>query len=220
MKYFRMVILLTVMVIFCSAAAACSEYADAPASDSVQVQPATTAEITSAAATVSSTATAAASSVTTVTTPVTEPATVDMVRAGLEAVCTDRYGSVVPFIGDQDMVDGYIQMAESFSGFAYGPINSEEDAIAAVRQAFLECGRADAVERAEAEYIEYQGEMHQFTRTNPPYRAQYYEEYDLWTAGTTGRFGVLDNGVQINSAGTYPYLIMRGSDGTVIGAFS
>ena len=214
MKHFRMVILLTVMVIFCSAAAACSEYADAPASDSVQVQPATTAETTYTAATVSSTATAAASSVTTVTTPVTEPATADMVRAGLEAVCTDRYGSIVPFNGEQDMVDGYIQMAESFSGFAYGPINSEEDAIAAVRQAFLECGRA------EAEYIEYQGEMHQFTRTNPPYRAEYYEEYDLWTAGTTGRFGVLDNGVQINSAGTYPYLIMRGSDGTVIGAFS
>lgn len=220
MYRFRMVILLTLMVIFCSAAAACGEYSDAPASDSVQFQTSTTAETTSAATTAASAATAASTSVTAATQPVTEPATADMVRAGLEAVCTDRYGSVVPFRGDQDMVDGYIQMAESFSGFAYGPINSEEDAIAAVRQAFLECGCADAVERAEAEYIEYQGEMHQFTRINPPYRAQYYEEYDLWTAGTTGRFGVLDNGVQINSAGTYPYLIMRGSDGTVIGAFS
>lgn len=139
-------------------------------------------------------------------------------RQILEAICIDMYGTVPPFSEDDDHVDYLMNTAEYVSEEPLGSIADNEDAIEKARMVWIEYLGSDYIESIESDYIEVNGESMHYERENPPYDVNYYDEYDIWFVKPIYPSGIREDGVEFATPGMSPYLIIRGSDGKILGA--
>ncbi len=140
-------------------------------------------------------------------------------RQILEAICIDMYGTVPPFSEDDDHVDYLMNTAEYVSKEPFGSIADNEDAIEKARVVWIEYLGSDYIEKIESDFVDVNGEPMHYERDNPPYEVNYYDEYDVWLVNPIYPSGIREDGVKFASPGTETYLIIRGSDGKILGAF-
>ncbi|MGN0620990.1 MAG: hypothetical protein ACI4I9_03900 [Porcipelethomonas sp.] len=138
----------------------------------------------------------------------------------VDAVCTDIYGYVPVFDekNNMDHSDYLINTAESIPERVLGNIDSEEDAIEKARDVWTERLGTDFIEKIESDYVESDGGRVKYQRDHPPYNVTFYEEYDVWLINPNYPSGITEDGRQFSTPGMTPYLIIRGSDGKILGA--
>ena len=102
-----------------------------------------------------------------------------------------------------------------------GTIADEEDAISKGREILIKLIGQEKIDYHEREYIEYKGTQHKLTWDEPPYKAEYYEEYDIWYFSTVLRHGKTDVGINLGPGPDQKprYLYIRGCDGKVLAAY-
>lgn len=119
----------------------------------------------------------------------------------------------------EDTVDIMISKAEMLSERVLGEITSEEDAVEKARAVLTELGLSDVIERTESEFVEIDGEKVRYQRNNEPYSVEFFDEYDAYWVKPNSPSGITEDGRKIASPSMMPYVIMRKSDGKVLGAF-
>lgn len=132
----------------------------------------------------------------------------------IEAVCIDMYGYVPESYEYENHADYLIKTAETFSERFLGNITSEEDAIEKAKAVCLEKG----LNNIDSEYIDVDGVKMKYERDNPPFNVKYYEEYDTWFISPNPPSGIREDGVKFSVPAMPMYLIIRGSDGKILGA--
>ncbi len=111
------------------------------------------------------------------------------------------------------------EKAQELSGTLFGEITSEEDAIAKGRDVLMLIGAGDSVERAESEYVEIDGEPVKYERDGEPWHVEHFPEHDAWRVTPSLPSGVTEDGRYVAAPGQPPYVILRGTDGAVLGVF-
>ena len=119
----------------------------------------------------------------------------------------------------EDTIDIMISKAEMLSERVLGEITSEEDAIEKAREVLIELGALDWIERAESEFVEIDGEEVKYQRANEPYSVAFYDKYDACRVMPNPPLGITEDGRGVDTPAMPPYVIMRVSDGKVLGAF-
>lgn len=119
----------------------------------------------------------------------------------------------------EDTIDIMISKAEMLSERVLGEITSEEDAIEKARAVLIELGVSDWIERTESEFVEIDGEKVKYQRTNEPYSVAFYDKYDACWVMPNPPSGITEDGRGVDTPAMPPYVIMRVSDGKVLGAF-
>ncbi len=137
----------------------------------------------------------------------------------VDAVCTDIYGYVPDFKENSDHSEYLISKAEELSERILGEIVSEKDAEQKARTVLIDIGRENFIERIESDFVEVNGEKIKYQRDKPPYSVTFYEDYDAWLVITHLPSGIREDGISFGTPGMPPYVIMRGSDGKVLGIF-
>lgn len=209
----KAVITLLLVLSLSSSATGCNKHSKSSLSS--QFEPDTTIETTTIQ-----------SAETKITQPTTTETTAELTQENyehnqrqiLEAICIDMYGTVPPFSEDDDHVDYLMNTAKYISEEPLGSIADNEDAIEKARAVWIEYLGSDYIENIESDYIEVNGEPMHYERENPPYKVNYYDEYDVWFVKPIYPSGIREDGVCFVSPGTDPYLIIRGSDGKILGA--
>ncbi|MDE6780621.1 MAG: hypothetical protein K2J40_04080 [Ruminococcus sp.] len=151
-------------------------------------------------------------------------------RQIVEAICIDMYGKMFePYeaMGENNKIIEYendadylIKNAEKLPKRCLGRISGEEDLTEKARTVFMEISGTEFVEETESEYRDFDGVKMKFERDNPPYRIKYYEDYDVWYIVPTAPSGTREDGVKFAVILDFPpYLLVRGSDGVILGAF-
>ncbi len=112
-----------------------------------------------------------------------------------------------------------LKKAEQFTQRTLGAITSEEDAIAKTKTVLTEIGAADAIDMAESEYVELDGELVKYERNGPSYHVTYIEAADIWRVVPALPSGITEDGRTIGAPGMPPYVMLRGTDGYVLGIF-
>lgn len=135
-------------------------------------------------------------------------------RQIIEAVCIDMYGYVPESYEYENHADYLMKTAETFSERFLGNITSEEDAIEKTKAVCLERG----LNNIDSEYIDVDGVKMKYERDNPPFNVKYYEEYDTWFISPNPPSGIREDGVKFSVPAMPMYLIIRGSDGKILGA--
>ncbi len=134
-------------------------------------------------------------------------------------VCNAIYGGYY----EQSVVDNTVEyitdMAEELSERVLGEITSEEDAIEKARAVLIELGMSDWIERAESEFVEIDGEKVKYQRRNKPYSVRFFDEYDACWVMPNPPSGITEDGRGVDTPAMPPYVIMRKSDGKVLGIF-
>ncbi|MDE6775211.1 MAG: hypothetical protein K2J37_02760 [Ruminococcus sp.] len=140
-------------------------------------------------------------------------------RQIVEKVCNAIYGDYC----DKSLIDDTIKHltdnVERLSEKVSGEITSGEDAIEKARAVLIELGLSDWIERTESEFVTINGEKVKYQRKNEPYSVNFYDEYDACYIVPNPPSGVTDNGRNIASPAMPPYVILRKSDGKVLGVF-
>lgn len=137
----------------------------------------------------------------------------------VDAVCTDIYGYVPDFKDNIDHSEYLISNAEELSKRILGKIVSEKDAKQKARAVLIDIGRENFIERIESDFVEVNGEKMKYQRDKPPYSVTFYEDYDAWLVIPHLPSGIREDGISFGTPGMPPYVIMRGSDGKVLGIF-
>lgn len=137
----------------------------------------------------------------------------------VDAVCTDMYGCVPDFNDNSDHSEYLIGKAEELSKRILGEIVSEKDAEQKARAVLIDIGRENFIERIESDFVEVNGEKIKYQRDQPPYSVTFYEDYDAWLVIPHLPSGIREDGISFGTPGMPPYVIMRGSDGKVLGLF-
>lgn len=124
---------------------------------------------------------------------------------------------------EQSLVDDTVEYmtdrAEELSERVLGEIISEEDAVEKARSVLIEMGESDLIERTESEFVEIDGQKVKYQRSNKPYSVEFFDEYDACWVKPNSPSGVTEDGKGIDSPSMMPYVIMRKSDGKVLGIF-
>lgn len=120
----------------------------------------------------------------------------------------------------EDTVDYMISKAEMLSDRVLGKITSEEDAIEKARAVLIELGMSDWIERTESEFVEIGGEKVKYQRRGKPYSVEFYDEYDVYYVVPNPPSGITEDGRGVDTPAMPPYVIMRKSDGKVLGVFA
>ncbi len=137
----------------------------------------------------------------------------------VDAVCIDINGYVPDFDGNSDESEYMISKAEELSERVLGEIVSEKDAEQKARAVLIDIGMRDLIERIESDFVEVNGEKMKYQRDKPPYSVTFYEDYDAWLVMPNLLSGIREDGVSFATPGMPPYVIIRGSDGKVLGLF-
>lgn len=151
-------------------------------------------------------------------------------RQIVEAIYTEVGGELTsPYwiLGEDDQMIQYendadylMHMAETFSESCLGSISGEEDLIEKARTVWIEKLGAAYIDYVESEYVEEDGVKIKLERRYPPYRIKYFEEYDVWYIVTNPPSGIREDGVSIDVIWDLPpYLLIRGEDGMILGAW-
>lgn len=119
----------------------------------------------------------------------------------------------------QQDVDYMLTKAEQLTQRTLGRITSEEDAIAKAKVVLTEIGRENAIDMAESEYVELDGELVKYERNGPSYHVAYIEAADAWRVTPALPSGTTEDGRKIGAPGMPPYVMIRGTDGYVLGIF-
>ncbi|MDE6787923.1 MAG: hypothetical protein K2J47_01200 [Ruminococcus sp.] len=119
----------------------------------------------------------------------------------------------------EDTIDIMISKAEMLSERVLGEITSEEDAIEKARAVLIELGVSDWIERTESEFVEIDGEKVKYQRTGEPYSVAFFDKYDACWVMPNPPSGITEDGRGVDTPAMSPYVIMRVSDGKVLGAF-
>ncbi len=119
----------------------------------------------------------------------------------------------------QQEADYMIMKAEQLTKRNLGEITSEEDAIAKAKTVLTEIGAANAIDMAESEYVELDGELVKYERNGPSYHVTYIEAADVWRVAPALPSGTTEDGRKIGAPGMPPYVMIRGTDGYVLGIF-
>lgn len=119
----------------------------------------------------------------------------------------------------EDTIDYMISKAEMLSERVLGEITSEEDAIEKARAVLIELGASDWIERTESEFVEIDGEKVRYQRRNKQYSVEFYDEYDACWVMPNPPSGITEDGRGVDTPAMPPYVIMRKSDGKVLGIF-
>lgn len=133
----------------------------------------------------------------------------------IEIYCNELHGSSE----DTNTIDYMISRADKLSERVLGEITSEEDAVEKAKTVFIELGLSDWIERAESEFVEIDGEKIKYQRRNKPYSVKFYDEYDACWVMPNPPAGVTEDGKEIDTPAMPPYVIIRKSDGKILGAF-
>lgn len=140
-------------------------------------------------------------------------------RQIVEDVCNAIYGNYYEKSVIDDTIMHLTDSAEKLSERVMGEITSEEDAIEKARAVLIELGVSDWIERTESEFIEIDGEKVKYQRSNEPYSVAFYDEYDACRVVPNPPAGITEDGRGIDTPALPPYVIMRISDGKVLGVF-
>lgn len=151
-------------------------------------------------------------------------------RQIVEAVYVDIYGKMFePYrvmgenselIEYENDADYIIKNAEKLPERCLGRISGEENLIEKSRDVFTEVSGTEFTEWVESEYVDVNGVKMKFERNNPPYRVRYYEDYDVWHIVPTAPSGTREDGVKFDVILDFPpYLLVRGTDGMILGVF-
>lgn len=120
----------------------------------------------------------------------------------------------------ENYADYLMHKAEAFPDRCLGSISGEDDLIGKARAVWIESLGTEFIEYIEREYVEVDGVKMKLERFNPPYRVDYYEEYDVWYIVTNPPSGRREDGVGVAAIlDLPPYLLIRGEDGMILGAF-
>ncbi len=124
---------------------------------------------------------------------------------------------------EQSVVDNTVEYmtdrAEELSERVLGEIISEEDAIEKARSVLIELGNSDWLERTESEFVEIDGEKVKYQRRNKPYSVEFFDEYNACRVMPNPPSGITEDGRGVDTPAMPPYVIMRKSDGKVLGVF-
>lgn len=134
----------------------------------------------------------------------------------VEAVCNDIYGYIPESYEYENHADYLMKTAETITERFLGEITSEEDLIEKSRTVFIEKGVDIAL--IESDYVEVNGIKIKYERDKPPYNVKYYEKYDTWYISPNPPSGTREDGVKIGAPAMSMYMIIRGSDGMIMGA--
>lgn len=144
----------------------------------------------------------------------------------LPAPPTDREILTEIFIADgieeelaQQDADYMVTKAEQLTQRLLGGITSEEDAIAKAKAILTEIGAENAIDMAESEYVELDGELVKYERNGPCYYVTYIEAADAWRVTPALPSGTTEDGRKVGAPGMPPYVMVRGTDGYVLGIF-
>lgn len=149
----------------------------------------------------------------------TTEADVQAERQILEDVEKAMYGGYYTQFLVDDTVEYMADRAEELSERVLGEIISEEDAIAKARAVLIEIGDLPVIERAEADFVEIDGEKVKYQRLNEPYSVRFFDEYDACWVQLNMPSGITEDGKGIDYPSMMPYVVMRKSDGKVLGIF-
>ena len=159
--------------------------------------------------------TATTSTTTTTTTDTTENAEKIADKQLVKAILMEYYEYYTEEQAEEE-ADWMVDSAELYS--PAGSIYSEEDAIEKARATLIEDMWQDYIDSIERDFTVYEGQEIKVERDYPPYTVTYYEEYDAWLVFTHPLSGKLvDTSVILATPGTFPYVILRGNDGKVLG---
>ncbi|MDE6088166.1 MAG: hypothetical protein K2G25_07240 [Oscillospiraceae bacterium] len=240
MKKINVINFILLVVVFCFLATACKKSNE---TEIIETATTETTAIISTTATTSTTETTTITSTSTVTTSTTETtttihttiATTATTSTTTTTTTTDTTENVEK-IADKQLVkailmkyyeyyteeqaqeeaDWMVDSAEPYS--PTGSIYSEEDAIEKARAILIEDMWQDYIDSIERDFTIYEGQEIKVERDYPPYTVTYYEEYDAWLVFTHPLSGKLvDTSVILATPGTFPYVILRGNDGKVLG---
>lgn len=119
----------------------------------------------------------------------------------------------------ENEIDFYIKFASKLENNVLGTITDEQDLTAKSREVFISVLGQDFIDKVEADYYEIDGVKLKFIeRTTPVYYVKYYEEYDVWYIVPYIPNGTLENGKRLDRIYEWPpFMIVRGSDGKIIG---
>ncbi len=151
-------------------------------------------------------------------------------RQIVEAICMEFYGQIVepyPVLGENSEIIEYeseadylIQTAKTIPERCLGNISSEEILIEKAREIWTEKFGTEYIERIESEYVDVDGVKMKYERRYPTYHTKYYEEYDVWYIVPSSPSGTREDGVSFDVIWDFPpYLLVRGEDGMILGAF-
>lgn len=140
-------------------------------------------------------------------------------RQIVEDVCNTIYDNYYEKSVIDDTIMHLTDSAEKLSERVMGEITSEEDAIEKARAVLIELGVSGWIERTESEFIEIDGEKVKYQRTSEPYSVTFYDEYNACWVMPNPPCGITEDGRGIDTPALPPYVIMRISDGKVLGVF-
>ncbi len=125
---------------------------------------------------------------------------------------------------EQSLVDNTVDYmtdrAEKLSERVLGEIISEEDAVEKASSVLIKLGLSDWIERTESEFVEIDGEKVRYQRRNEPYSVTFYDEYDACRVVPNAPSEITEDGRGVDTPAMPPYVIMRKSDGKVLGVFA
>ena len=122
-----------------------------------------------------------------------------------------------PYI--QENIDHLIDSTDLLAEKLLGIITSEEDALKKGKDVLIEIKGQEYIDEHESDYFLHNGKNVKFIRDNPPFIAKYYDEYDIWQVIAVLRTGKTEDGNTVVTTGTSPYVLIRGSDGKVVGIY-
>ncbi len=121
-------------------------------------------------------------------------------------------------ISYKDEADFLTSSAEKLENRFLGEIVDENDLIAKAREVFAFCLGDSYIAYVERETAKYEGVEMKLERSNPPYRTEFYEDSGVWFITTLPPSGKLENGKGVDVIwDNPPFLLIRGSDGKIIG---
>lgn len=120
----------------------------------------------------------------------------------------------------ENYADFIMHRAQNLPERWLGSISGEDDLIEKYRAILIEKMGSWYIDYVESEYVERDGVKIKFERRYPPYDVKYYEEYDVWYIVTNPPSGVREDGVPFDVIWDWPpYLLVRGEDGMILGAY-
>lgn len=117
-------------------------------------------------------------------------------------------------------VDFFMDNVSRVENTHLGKITDEQDLISKSRDVFIQVRGQEFIDRVEAEFAERDGEKLRITeRQSPIYDVEYYDAADIWYIYPDMPRGVLEDGSLYEPLYEFgSFLLVRGSDGEVIGS--
>lgn len=219
-------------LVFCFMAASCRKSDESIASvnsenDNLTVEATDMTETSVSKIITTTTKLVVTTEVSTTETTTTEFAENDEERQIVEAICLEYYGHNAYYDEENAKQDADMRISaierlfedNRLSESILGSIDSEENAKEKGRAIFLEVMGQEFIDYLETDFFVENGKQIKFERDKPPYSATYYEKYDAWVVVAVLPSGKTEDGRAHHHTGTSPYLIIRGVDGKLLGAY-